>query len=62
MRVQFSSIVWDTDGQHVNLPQQVVLDVPAGTDLEEEGANLLSDAYGWLVESCSFTVLADTDP
>jgi hypothetical protein len=62
MRVRFFNIVWDTDGQHVDLPQEAVLDVPEGTDPEEEGANFLSDAYGWLVESCSFTVLTDTNP
>ncbi len=61
MRVRFSNIVWDTDGEKVDLPQEVVLDVPEGTDLEHEGADFLSDAYGWLVESFSFAVLADTD-
>ena len=37
MRVRFFNIVWDTDGENVDLPQEVELDVPGGTDLEEEG-------------------------
>jgi hypothetical protein len=60
MQVRFFNVVWDTDGENVDLPQDIVLDVPEATNLEQEGANFLSDAYGWLVESCSFTVLTDT--
>jgi hypothetical protein len=61
MQVRFSNIVWDTDGEKVDLPQEAVLNVPDGTDLAEEGADFLSDRFGWLVESCSFAILTDTD-
>lgn len=40
------NIVWETDGEKVDLPSEV--DVP--NDLEEyDVADYLSDEYGWLV-------------
>lgn len=60
MRVRFSRIEWDTDGEVVDLPTEVILDdVDPETDLEEEAADLLSDKYGWLVKSVSYEVLPD---
>lgn len=50
-RIKFSEIEWQTDGEEVELPSSVVLEVSDGFDVEENGADLLSDKYGWLVES-----------
>ncbi len=60
MRVRFFDIEWETDGEEVDLPTECVLevdeevpeslDMDLATFLNEEGANLLSDAFGWLVQ------------
>lgn len=53
-KTRFFDIVWDTDGQVVSeLPAEVTLAVPAGVDAELEGADMLSDRYGWCVKSFS---------
>lgn len=61
MKVRFFDIVWDTDGESVDLPESVVLVVPDDTDLESEAADLLSDGYGWCVCSVDFEVLTVRD-
>lgn len=49
------NIVWDTDGKKIaGLPDNVEVAVASDTDLEYEGADILSDKYGWCVESYSF--------
>lgn len=59
MKVRFLNIVWDTDGEQVDLPTDVTLD----TDLENEedvqyrGADVLSDTYGWCVESFNYEIV-----
>lgn len=42
-------VVWETDGQDVELPESVVL--PEDVDAEDNEAvcEWLSDTYGWLV-------------
>lgn len=62
MKVQFSEIKWDTDGEKVDLPSEVILDVENGLDVENEGADVLSDKYGWCVESFDFEVLYTPKP
>ena len=42
------NIVWETDGEDVDLPSEVTL--PYGVDIES-AAEYLSDEYGWLVKS-----------
>ena len=43
-----TDIVWDTDGENVELPTEV--EIP--NDIEEdEIADYLSDEYGWCIES-----------
>lgn len=49
-------IVWETDGEEVNLPTEV--EIP--TEIEDDDdaiADYLSDTYGWLV--ISFSLLMD---
>ena len=44
------NINWDTDGEDINLPKEVV--VPANLDVDEV-ADFLSDVYGFCVFSFS---------
>ena len=57
MQVRFYDIQWDTDGEKVDLPAECVLEVDDDIDLEEEGADALSDEYGFCVFGCNFEVI-----
>lgn len=58
IKVLFSNIKWDTDGKNVkDLPSSVELTVDAKMDVGYEGADVLSNKYGWCVESFNFQVL-----
>ena len=55
MAVRFFNIQWDTDGQKTDLPSEVTLEVPdSNMDIATEGADILSDKYGWCVKSFQF--------
>jgi hypothetical protein len=56
-KVRFSNIVWDTDGKFVELPSEVTLEVPKDKDVDLEGADVLSDKYGWCVKGFEFEVV-----
>lgn len=56
MKVKVFGIVWDTDGEDVDLPSEVTLEVSEDTDLENEIADILSDKYGWCVLSVDYSV------
>jgi len=54
--IKFYNIEWDTEDngkihspEKLGLPKSVTMDVDTGSDVEEEGADLLSDRYGWCV-------------
>lgn len=47
--MRFFNIVWDTDGEAVDLPVEVEMVVDPDLDLDEEGCDVLSDTYGWCV-------------
>jgi len=47
-KIYFHDIEWETDGKIVDLPTETILDVPDGFDIDNDGADLLSDTYGWL--------------
>lgn len=57
MKVRFFNINWDTDGQEVDLPKEVILEVDGDRDISIEGADELSDKYGWCVEGFDFEIL-----
>ncbi len=58
MKVRFFDIEWDLDkGERAHLPSECVLEVEDDLDLQEEGADALSDEYGWCVSRCSFEVV-----
>ncbi len=57
MKVRFFDIVWDTDDQDVDLPSTHEAIVDADFDTDEEGADLLSDQFGWCVKSFEHVVV-----
>jgi hypothetical protein len=55
--VVFYDINWDTDGEKVKLPKAVAVpkeEFDADFDFSLEGADFLSDKYGWCVNSFSY--------
>ena len=57
MKVKFTNIDWETDGEEVNLPTELTLEVDDDVDLDEEGADILSDEYDWLVNGFDYEVV-----
>lgn len=53
--IKFYNIDWDTDGEEVSLPTEVILEVENDVDVSLEGADLLSDKYGWCINGFTFT-------
>ena len=57
--VVFYDINWDTDGEQVRLPKAVrvpKIDFEADFDFSLEGADYLSDKYGFCIHDFSFKV------
>lgn len=55
MKFKFFSIQWNNEeGDVDHLPTEVVLDVSEDFDPEIEGADLLSDTFGTLVDAFEF--------
>lgn len=57
MKVRFFDIVWDTDDQEVDLPSTVEAEVDANFDIDEDGADILSEQFSWCVKSFDYVVL-----
>ena len=60
--VRLSDIQWDTDGEdptELGLPREYIAVVDDDWNPEEEAADLLSDAFGFCINGCSFKVLDD---
>lgn len=47
------NIIWDTDGEDVRLPDIVTVEICVNDkiDIDLEGADILSDEYGYCVHS-----------
>ena len=66
MIVKFYDIDWDMSDDDIDdelpptpptmPPTQVTLTVEDDIDVEEEGANVLSDHYGWCVNGFNFDI------
>ena len=54
--MKVTNIIWETDGEEVNLPTEVEVDDNMSDD---EITDYLSDTYGWLV--ISFALPMDND-
>ena len=57
--VNFYNIDWDTDGEEIELPTDIILTVDEDFEIDLEGADLLSDEYGFCVNSFSFQELCN---
>mgnify|MGYP006886080720 CR=1 FL=1 len=57
MKVRFSNIHWDTDGEEVDLPTEVTMNVEDDLDVELQGADVLSDEYGWCIFGFNYEIL-----
>jgi hypothetical protein len=52
MKVKASNIIWETDGQEIELPNELQVEVEEGLtdfEIENELCEKLSDITGWLV-------------
>jgi len=57
LKIHITNIVWDADDS-LELPNTETLEVPDDTNLEDTDlADVLSDKYGYCVESLTFDVL-----
>lgn len=55
-RILFSNIEWETDGHTVpSLPISTELEVGIGTDVDLEGADALSEQFGYCVQSFNWS-------
>ena len=58
--VRFFDIKWDTDGEEMSLPSVAEFDIDDPCiDIALDGADLLSNKYGYCVEACQFEEIAD---
>jgi len=49
-----TEIDWDTDGENVELPTEVTFEMDDDADPSLEGADVISDKYGWCINSFQF--------
>ena len=52
-KYQATDIDWDTDGEAGDLPTTATFELDDDQDPEMDGADALSDKYGWCVTSFS---------
>jgi len=55
--VVFYNITWDTDGEDVDLPTEVEVSLRgdySDEEISDEGADWLSDEFGWLVDGLNW--------
>jgi hypothetical protein len=57
MKVKFCDISWDTDNETPDLPSEVTLEVDNDLDVPNDGADVLSDKFGWCVNSFNFEIV-----
>lgn len=68
MLVRFTDIDWDTTDEENEdieedfgnrLPKTVTLEVDDDVELSTEGADVLSDKYGWCVNSFNYEIVPE---
>lgn len=55
--IHFTDIIWETDGEDIVLPSHTWRHVDDDLDLNEYGAEYLTDIYGWLIKSFNFEII-----
>jgi hypothetical protein len=60
MSIRVTDIVWDTDGDGVDLPTEMVVDTAAEgiEDPDTEIADWLSNKFGWCVNGFQYEAIA----
>jgi hypothetical protein len=56
MRIKVTNIVYDTDGESVDLPREMILDVDNVEDTDEI-VDMISDRTDWCVTSYNYEIL-----
>lgn len=56
-KVRFFNIEWDTDDHEADLPAGIILEVDSALDVAYQGADVLSDEFGWCVIGFEFEVI-----
>jgi len=49
MRIRCFDIDYDTDGEDVDLPQEIIIDLDDDEDPEYDSADAISDITGWCI-------------
>jgi hypothetical protein len=57
MRIKVTNIVYDTDGESVDLPSEMIVNVDGVIDIESEIADSISDRTGWCVTSFQYKTI-----
>jgi len=57
MKVKVTGIVYDTDGESVDLPSEMIVEVDGIIDIDQEIADAISDKTGWCVGSYNYEIL-----
>jgi hypothetical protein len=57
MRIKVTNIVYDTDGESVDLPSEMIVNVDGVIDIDQEIADAISDKTGWCVGSYNYEIL-----
>lgn len=57
IEVECVKIVWDTDGEKVDLPSTVRIMIDASENVGEAAADALSEKFGWCVKKLDYRIL-----
>ena len=57
MTIKAFNIDYETDGEKISLPSELIFEVDDDFDAENDLADLISDETGWLVLGCSYKVV-----
>jgi hypothetical protein len=57
MKVKASNIDWDTDGETLALPNEVMVDMDEDAEISIEIADAISDRYGFCINSLVFEIV-----
>jgi hypothetical protein len=57
MKIKVTNIIYDTDGESVDLPSEMIVNVDGIIDIDQEIADAISDKTGWCVGSYNYEIL-----
>ena len=56
-KIKFFNIEYDTDGQEIKLPKELIFDVDLSFDVDMDGAELISNKVGFCVFNFDYIIL-----